>query len=128
MGTSLSRSLTATGRACWPESPRAPWARGSASTCKHLQAHSLGDKEALHGLRAGGALSLALQGQSLADIMLQGFWAQPASARHYVGLLAEVAGEEFVRAVRHHHGDAFVNTALEPTKGPDGPFSFLANQ
>lgn len=95
---------------------------------KHLQAHSLGDKEALHGLRAGGALSLALQGQSLADIMLQGFWAQPASARHYVGLLAEVAGEEFVRAVRHHHGDAFVNTALEPTKGPDGPFSFLANQ
>ena len=58
--------------------------------------------ESLHGLRAGGALFMALSGKSLADIMLQGFWKSPETARHYVGLLERIVGDEFARAVREH--------------------------
>ena len=42
----------------------------------------------------------ALQGEDLADIMLTGFWKDPRSARHYVGLLSEVVGDEFALAVQ----------------------------
>ena len=56
--------------------------------------------ESLHGLRAGGALYMALKGEDLADIMLAGFWKDPRSARHYVGLLSEIIGDEFALAVQ----------------------------
>ena len=58
--------------------------------------------ESLHGLRAGGALFMALSGKSLADIMLQGFWKSPETARRYIGLLERIVGDEFARAVREH--------------------------
>lgn len=38
--------------------------------------------ETLHGLRAGGALAMAMEGESLTDIMLQGFWKSPKTALH----------------------------------------------
>ena len=56
----------------------------------------------LHGLRAGGALFMALSGKSLADIMLQGFWRSPETARRYIGLLERIVGDEFALAVRKH--------------------------
>ena len=56
--------------------------------------------ESLHGLRAGGALELALAGESLTDIMLQGFWKRPSTALHYIGLLSRVVGDEFVEALQ----------------------------
>lgn len=58
--------------------------------------------ESLHGLRAGGALFMALSGKSLADIMLQGFWKSPDTARRYIGLLERIVGDEFALAVRKH--------------------------
>ena len=58
--------------------------------------------ESLHGLRAGGALFMALSGKSLADIMLQGFWKSPDTARRYIGLLENIVGDEFASAVREH--------------------------
>ena len=57
--------------------------------------------ETLHGLRAGGALSMALKGHSLRDIMLQGFWKSPETALHYIGILQEVVGNEFVKAIEN---------------------------
>ena len=56
--------------------------------------------ESLHSLRAGGALELALAGESLTDIMLQGFWKRPETALHYIGLLSRVVGDEFVTALQ----------------------------
>ena len=58
--------------------------------------------ESLQGLRAGGALFMALSGKSLADIMLQGFWKSPDTARHYIGLLERIVGDEFALAVQRH--------------------------
>lgn len=60
--------------------------------------------ESLHGLRAGGALNMALEGSSLRDIMAQGFWASPKTALHYVGMLCELIGPEFEDAVRDRGG------------------------
>ena len=54
----------------------------------------------LHGIRAGGALARALEGESLADIMLQGFWKSPSAALHYIGLLQMVIGDEFLEAIQ----------------------------
>ena len=59
-------------------------------------------EESLHGLRAGGALYKALRGESLEEIMLQGFWRSPSTALHYIGLLELLVGEEFALAVRQH--------------------------
>ena len=56
--------------------------------------------ESLHGLRAGGALDMALAGKSLADIMAQGFWKSPTTARHYIGVLERIVGADFAKAVR----------------------------
>lgn len=61
---------------------------------------SLGVLESLHGLRAGGALVLALEGKSLADIMSQGFWKSPQTAIHYIGMLECVIGDEFMDRLR----------------------------
>ena len=61
-------------------------------------------RETLHGIRAGGALSMALQGHPLKDIMLQGFWRSPETALHYIGLLQEVIGAEFMAALDGHPG------------------------
>ena len=59
-------------------------------------------EESLHGLRAGGALYKALQGESLEEIMLQGFWRSPSTALHYIGLLELLVGSEFALAVQQH--------------------------
>ena len=59
-------------------------------------------EESLHGLRAGGALYKALQGESLEEIMLQGFWRSPSTALHYIGLLELLVGNEFALAVQQH--------------------------
>ena len=48
------------------------------------------------------ALFMALSGKSLADIMLQGFWKSPDTARRYIGLLERIVGDEFALAVRKH--------------------------
>jgi hypothetical protein len=56
--------------------------------------------ESLHGLRAGGALNMALEGSTLRDIMAQGYWASPRTAAHYVGMLSALIGPEFADAVR----------------------------
>ena len=56
--------------------------------------------ESLHGLRAGGALHMALRGKSLTDIMTQGFWKSPQTALKYIGILEELVGDEFKAAVR----------------------------
>ena len=56
--------------------------------------------ESLHGLRAGGALHMALMGRSLRDIMVQGFWRSPKTALRYIGMLEKLIGQEFKDAVR----------------------------
>ena len=56
--------------------------------------------ESLHGLRAGGALHMALMGKSLRDIMVQGFWRSPKTALRYIGMLEKLIGQEFKDAVR----------------------------
>ena len=56
--------------------------------------------ESLHGLRAGGALHMALMGRSLKDIMTQGFWKSPHTALKYIGMLEQLIGDEFKAAVR----------------------------
>ena len=56
--------------------------------------------ESLHGLRAGGALRMAVAGAELHEVMLQGFWRSPATALHYIGILDQVVGPEFKEAVR----------------------------
>jgi hypothetical protein len=71
----------------------------------HLKFHNMDEGEILHGLRAGGALTMALEGKSIEDIMAQGFWASPQSAMKYVGILSEVIGKEFLEEVRRRHGD-----------------------
>ena len=74
--------------------------------------------ETLHGLRAGGALSMALDGASLQDICLQGFWRSPKTALHYIGLLELVAGEEFMQAVREGRGRQLPeSSAASPVTG-----------
>ena len=57
--------------------------------------------ESLHGLRAGGALRMAVAGAELHEVMLQGFWRSPATALHYIGILDQVVGPEFKEAVRN---------------------------
>lgn len=64
---------------------------------RYLSAASLLESESLHGLRAAGALTMALRGDSITDIMLQGYWKSPVMARRYVGLLRLVAGDAFDR-------------------------------
>ena len=56
--------------------------------------------ESLHGLRAGGALCLAMEGASLWEVMLQGFWSSPKTARRYVGILEAIIGQEFKDAMK----------------------------
>jgi hypothetical protein len=86
--------------------PKAVTASAMAKRLKrHLVAHDLDDNEILHGLRAGGALAMALEGKSLQDIMAQGFWACPSTALRYVGILAEIIGPEFLEEVQRRHGD-----------------------
>ena len=89
----------------------------------HLRDFGLLESESLHGLRAGGALSMALQGQSLTDIMLQGFWKSPATAMHYVGMLKEVVGDEFATYLQSVKGTDFVAQSLE--RSVLDPFAFL---
>ena len=74
---------------------------------KYLQrlSHSLGGSgsvivESLHGLRAGGALCLAMDGASLREVMLQGFWNSPKTAMRYVGILESIIGQEFKDAMK----------------------------
>ena len=55
------------------------------------------ESESLHGLRAGGALSMALKGESLEAIMLQGYWKSPAMAQQYVGVLRLISGDALER-------------------------------
>ena len=75
---------------------------------KHLDKAFGGDnpdseiEESLHGLRAGGALYKALQGESLEEIMLQGFWSSPSTALHYIGVLELLVGDKFALAVQRH--------------------------
>ena len=57
---------------------------------------TVGVLESLHGLRAGGALWMALKGDDLREIMAQGFWKSPKTAIHYIGMLRTVIGDEFV--------------------------------
>ena len=52
--------------------------------------------ETLHGLGAGGALSMALKGHSLRDIMLKGFWKSPEAALHYIGILHCILWKPFL--------------------------------
>jgi hypothetical protein len=86
----------------------------------YLQDYALDDTEtvgvleSLHGLRAGGALFRALQGEDLHDIMLQGFWKKPQTALHYIGLLQEVIGTEFKVALA---SQGFVETGLDTSRG-----------
>ena len=42
---------------------------------------------------------MAMEGESLTDIMLQGFWKSPKTALHYIGLLKAVVGKEFMEAL-----------------------------
>lgn len=56
--------------------------------------------ESLHGLRAGGALELTLEGASLADI-----WKSPRTALHYIGLLSRVIGNEFLEDIQKTKSD-----------------------
>ena len=64
---------------------------------------SVGVLESLHGLRAGGALWMALKGNDLRDIMAQGFWKSPATAIHYIGMLQTVIGDEFKATMMSKH-------------------------
>ena len=70
--------------------------------------------ETLHGLRAGGALSMALDGASLQEICLQGFWRSPKTALHYIGLLELIVGEEFIAAVQQSKGTRIPAAQLTP--------------
>lgn len=77
--------------------------------CKAIGNH----KVTLHGLRASGALDMALRGVDLKDIMLQGFWKEPKTALHYIGLLEAVVGPEFTQALQQQNT---VGTAIPGTR------------
>ena len=47
---------------------------------------------------------MALDGASLQEICLQGFWRSPKTALHYIGLLELIVGEEFIAAVQQSKG------------------------
>jgi hypothetical protein len=72
----------------------------------YLKDFSMHEGERLHGLRAGGALSMALTGASLQEIMLQGFWKKPETALHYVGMLQDLTGENMSSAIASKLGAA----------------------
>ena len=72
----------------------------------YLKDFSMNEGERLHGLRAGGALSMALTGASLQEIMLQGFWKKPETALHYVGMLQDLTGENMSSAIASKLGAA----------------------
>lgn len=80
---------------------------------KYLEEFGINDSEALHGLRAGGALTRALDGESLTEIMQQGFWKSPSTALHYIGMLKEVIGEEFAEEFRRQHGSQMLQSGLD---------------
>jgi hypothetical protein len=71
---------------------------------EHLRIHNLDDGEILHGLRAGGALTRAIEGESLKEIMAQAFWKCPGTAMRYIGILKHIMGEEFLQEVKRRHG------------------------
>jgi hypothetical protein len=58
----------------------------------YLRAAGLFEEETLHGLRAGGAISAALCGDSLQAIMGQAHWSNARQALHYMRL-QEVLGQ-----------------------------------
>ena len=80
---------------------------------KYLEEFGINESEALHGLRAGGALTRALDGESLTEIMQQGFWKSPSTALHYIGMLKEVIGEEFAEEFRRQHGSQMLQSGLD---------------
>ena len=88
---------------------------------KYLSRAGLLEAESLHGLRASGALTKALMGWSIAEIMQQGYWKCPATALRYIGLLRLIVGDEFVRAVRSTEGDFSADIGL----CPQNPYGFL---
>lgn len=90
----------------------------------YLRKYNMCNGEGLHGLRAGGALSMALAGASLQEIMLRGFWSKPETARRYIGLLQDAVGPEFGVAVRARLGESYAVEAFEASAGAS-PFSFL---
>jgi hypothetical protein len=90
----------------------------------YLDAFSMNAGERLHGLRAGGALSMALKGASLQEIMLQGFWKKPETALHYVGMLQDLTGENMSSAVASKLGAASWARA-EEASAQAVPFDFF---
>lgn len=76
--------------------------------------------ETLHGLRAGGALAMAMEGESLTDIMLQGFWKSPKTALHYIGLLKAVVGKEFMEALERSKDGSLLEVASDKEIGTLG--------
>ena len=87
----------------------------------YLVRAGLKEDETLHGLRAAGALTAALKGWTISEIMQQGYWKNPATALQYVGLLRLIVGEEFVRAVRASEGDFTVDVG----SSIQNPYSWL---
>ena len=90
----------------------------------YLRLFGMFEGEGLHGLRAGGALSMALQGASLKEIMLQGFWKKPETARHYIGMLEGLTGESMSSAIATKVGAEFLITAEEASLKAQ-PIDFL---
>ena len=76
--------------------------------------------ETLHGLRAGGALAMAMEGESITDIMLQGFWKSPKTALHYIGLLKAVVGKEFMEALERSKDGRLLKVASDKEIGTLG--------
>ena len=76
--------------------------------------------ETLHGLRAGGALAMAMEGESVTDIMLQGFWKSPKTALHYIGLLKAVVGKEFMEALERSKEGGLLKVASDKEIGALG--------
>jgi hypothetical protein len=72
----------------------------------------------LHGLRSGAALRDALEGTDLKDVMMKGFWKRPETALHYVGLLQEIGGEEFLAALRERGRLTKQDFATSRASGP----------
>ena len=63
---------------------------------------------------------MAMEGESITDIMLQGFWKSPKTALHYIGLLKAVVGKEFMEALERSKDGRLLKVASDKEIGTLG--------
>jgi len=82
------------------------------------------ESDAVSGFLKAADEEQARQGASLKEIMLQGFWKKPETARHYIGMLEGLTGESMSSAIATKVGAEFLITAEEASLKAQ-PIDFL---